>query len=196
MPFSRGSSLPRDRNCIFCIAGGFFTAEPPRKPHFSLYWSGKLILCLSSPFTVLTLLKSCYFVAWLSIRFCLWLFCDQTQVSILLGLSLESDAVFLIHPDISGRTHFHLSRVHFDYLIKAISARLCHIPVTLFLFVMNQYLLGKYFETRLVTTFLPRSKCLLNSWLQSPSTLILEPRKIKSATVSPYICHGVMDQMP
>ena len=80
-------------------------------------------------------------------------------------------------------------------MIKAISARLCHIPVTLFLFVMNQYLLGKYFETRLVTTFLPRSKRLLNSWLQSPSTLILEPRKIKSATVatvSPSICREVM----
>ena len=45
---------------------------------------------------------------------------------------------------------------------------------------------------RLVITFLPRSKCLLISWLQSPSTVILEPRKIKSATVStvsPSICH-------
>ena len=44
----------------------------------------------------------------------------------------------------------------------------------------------------LVITFLPRSKCLLISWLQSPSTVILEPRKIKSATVStvsPSICH-------
>ena len=50
--------------------------------------------------------------------------------------------------------------------------------------------------SRLVITFLPRSKRLLISWLQSPSALILEPRKIKSATVSPYICHGVMDQMP
>ena len=37
---------------------------------------------------------------------------------------------------------------------------------------------------RLVMTFLPRSRCLLISWLQSPSTVILEPRKIKSATVS------------
>ena len=37
---------------------------------------------------------------------------------------------------------------------------------------------------RLVITFLPRSKCLLISWLQSPSAVILEPRKIKSATVS------------
>ena len=41
---------------------------------------------------------------------------------------------------------------------------------------------------RLVITFLPRSKCLLISWLQSPSAVILEPRKIKSATVSPSIC--------
>ena len=49
--------------------------------------------------------------------------------------------------------------------------------------------------SRLVITFLPRSKCLLISWLQSPSTVILEPRKIKSATVytvSPSICHKVM----
>ena len=36
--------------------------------------------------------------------------------------------------------------------------------------------------SRLVITFLPRRKCLLISWLQSPSTVILEPRKIKSAT--------------
>ena len=46
--------------------------------------------------------------------------------------------------------------------------------------------------SRLVITFLPRSKCLWISWLQSPSAVILEPRKIKSATVStvsPSICH-------
>ena len=42
--------------------------------------------------------------------------------------------------------------------------------------------------SRLVITFLPRSKPLLISWLQSPSGVILEPRKIKSATVSPSIC--------
>ena len=38
--------------------------------------------------------------------------------------------------------------------------------------------------SRLVITFLPRSKCLLISWLQSPSAVILEPKKIKSDTVS------------
>ena len=49
--------------------------------------------------------------------------------------------------------------------------------------------------SRLVIAFLPRSKCLLISWLQSPSAVILEPLKIKSATVSivfPSICHEVM----
>ena len=49
--------------------------------------------------------------------------------------------------------------------------------------------------SRLVIAFLPRTKRLLISWLQSPSTVILEPPKIKSATVStvsPYIFHEVM----
>ena len=46
--------------------------------------------------------------------------------------------------------------------------------------------------SRLVITFLPRSKRLLISWLQLPSAVILEPRKIKSATVSPSIYHEVM----
>ena len=46
--------------------------------------------------------------------------------------------------------------------------------------------------SRLVITFLPRSKHLLISWLQSPSAVILEPRKIKSATVSPSICYESM----
>ena len=48
---------------------------------------------------------------------------------------------------------------------------------------------------RLVIAFLPRSKLLLISWLQSPSAVILEPPKIKLATVStvsPSICHEVM----
>ena len=46
--------------------------------------------------------------------------------------------------------------------------------------------------TRLVITFLPRSKHLLILWLQSLSVVILEPPKIKSDTVSPTICHEVM----
>ena len=44
----------------------------------------------------------------------------------------------------------------------------------------------------LVIAFLPRRKHLLISWLQSSSAVILEPEKIKSDTVSPSICYGVM----
>ena len=49
--------------------------------------------------------------------------------------------------------------------------------------------------SRLVITFLPRSKGFLSSWLQSPSAVILEPKKVKSVTVSivfPSICHEEM----
>ena len=49
--------------------------------------------------------------------------------------------------------------------------------------------------SRLAIAFFPRSKCLLISWLQSPFAVILEPKKIKSVTVSivsPSICHEVM----
>ena len=49
--------------------------------------------------------------------------------------------------------------------------------------------------SRFITFFLPRSNCLLISWLQSPSAVILEPKKRKSVTVStfsPSICHEVL----
>ena len=49
--------------------------------------------------------------------------------------------------------------------------------------------------SRLVIAFLPRSMRLLISWLQSQSAVILEPRKIKSLTVSSSIFHEVMGQM-
>ena len=52
--------------------------------------------------------------------------------------------------------------------------------------------------SRLVIAFLPRSKCLLISWLQSPSAVIWEPKKIKSLTVSIvsiFICHEVIDSL-
>ena len=49
--------------------------------------------------------------------------------------------------------------------------------------------------SRLVITFFPRCKCLLISWLQSTSAVILDSKKIKSlivSTISPSICHEVM----
>ena len=59
----------------------------------------------------------------------------------------------------------------------------------------SQMRLSDWTELKLVVAFLPRSKCPLISWLQLPSAVILEPKKIKSVTVfivSPSICHEVM----
>ena len=70
------------------------------------------------------------------------------------------------------------------------------IALTRWTFVGKVMFLLFYMLSRLVTTFLPRSKRLLISWLQSPSAVILEPKKIKSVTisiVSPSICHEVIE---
>src|SRR5574341_553804 len=69
------------------------------------------------------------------------------------------------------------------------------IALTRWIFVGKVMSLVLNMLSRLVITFLPRSQRLLISWLQSPSAVILEPRKIKSdtvSTVSPSISHEVM----
>ena len=70
------------------------------------------------------------------------------------------------------------------------------IALTAWIFVGKVMSLLFNMLSRLVIAFLPRSKCLLISWLQSPSAVILELKKIKSFTVSivsPSICHEVME---
>ena len=70
------------------------------------------------------------------------------------------------------------------------------IALTLWTFVGKVMSLLFNMLSRFVIAFLPRSKCLLISWLLSTSTVILELKKIKSATVSIYslgICHEVME---
>ena len=69
------------------------------------------------------------------------------------------------------------------------------IALTIWTFVSKIMSLLSNIMSRFVLAFLPRSKHLLISWLQSPSTVILEPKKIKSVTasiVSSSICHKVM----
>ena len=69
------------------------------------------------------------------------------------------------------------------------------IALTRWIFVSKVMSLLFNMLSRLVIAFLPRSKRLLISWLQSPSAWILEPPEIKSVTVyivSPSICHQVM----
>ena len=69
------------------------------------------------------------------------------------------------------------------------------IPLTRWNFVGKVMSLLFNMLSRLVIGFLPRSKCLFISWVQSPSAVILEPRKIKSVTVSPFSMK-LWDQMP
>ena len=69
------------------------------------------------------------------------------------------------------------------------------IALTVWTFVSKLMSLLFNILSMLFIAFLPRRKCLLISWLQSPSALILEPRQLKSVTVSivsPAICHEVM----
>ena len=71
------------------------------------------------------------------------------------------------------------------------------IALTLLTFVGKVISLLFNMPSKLFIAFLPRRKHLLISWLQSPSIVILEPKKIKSVTVSfvsPSICHEVMGQ--
>ena len=73
------------------------------------------------------------------------------------------------------------------------------IALTRWMFVAKVMSLLLNMLSRLVITFLPRSKILLISWLQSPSAVILEPPKVMSdtvSTVSPSISHDWWDQMP
>ena len=82
---------------------------------------------------------------------------------------------------------FFIAQVSYPYMTTGKT-----IALTRQTFVDNLMSLLLNILSRLVITFLPRSKCLLISWLQSPSAVILEPPKIKSSTVSPSICHEVM----
>ena len=69
------------------------------------------------------------------------------------------------------------------------------IALTRLIFVSNVVSLLFNMLSRLVIVFLPRSKHLLISWLQSPSAVILEPKKIKSVAVfivSLSVCHEVL----
>ena len=69
------------------------------------------------------------------------------------------------------------------------------IALTRWIFVGKVMCLLFNMLSRLVITYLPRSKSLLISWLQSPPAVIFEPPKIKSDTISPVspsICHEVM----
>ena len=91
-------------------------------------------------------------------------------------------------------------RLHFHFLSAFFKVPLSHPymttgktrALTRWIFVSKVMSLLFNMLSRLVIALLPRNKCLLISWLQSPLSVILEPKKIKSVTVSPSICHEGM----
>ena len=90
--------------------------------------------------------------------------------------SINSSALSLLYGPALTSVHGYWENHSFDYMIF----------VSKIMFMLFNML------SRFFIAFLPRSKCLLISWLQSLSTVILEPKKIKSVTVStvfPFICH-------
>ena len=88
---------------------------------------------------------------------------------------------------ILGHSAFFIAQLSHPYMTTGKT-----IPLNRWTFVGKVMSLLFNMLSRLVIAFLPRSKCLLISWLQSPSAVILELKKIKFVTVSPSICHEVM----
>ena len=113
-------------------------------------------------------------------------------------ISLQSKGLSRVHSSNTSLQH-HSSKASILLCSAFFIAQLSHpymttgktIALTRWTFVDKVMSLLFNMLSRLVITFLPRSKRLLISWLQSPSAVILEPRKIKSATVS-AVCHEVM----
>ena len=118
---------------------------------------------------------------------------------------LESDwlDLFAVHGTLKNLLQHHSSKASILWHSACFTVQLSHAYMTTekTIALTRQTCVGKVMSllfnmlSRLVITFLPRSKRLLISWLQSPSAVILDPRKIKSATVStvsPSICYEVM----
>ena len=105
-----------------------------------------------------------------------------------------------VHGTLKSLLHHHNSKASILQCSAYFIAQLLHPYMTTgkTIALTRQTFVGKVMSllfnmlSRLVITFLSRSKCLLISWLQSPSAVILESKKIKSVSVSPSICHEVM----
>jgi len=114
-----------------------------------------------------------------------WFDLLEVQVTLRSLLQYHSSKASILRP-----SAFFIVQLSHTYMITG-----KNIALTRWIFVGKVMSLLFNMLSRLVITFLPGSKCLLISWLQSPSAVILEPKKIKSvtvSTVSPSICHEVM----
>ena len=110
-------------------------------------------------------------------------------------ISMQSKGLSRVFSNTTVQKHQFWAQLSFYQLSHLYMTTGKTIALTRWTFVGKEMSLLLNMLSRLVITFLPRSKCLLISWLQSPSAVILEPKKIKSdtvSTVSPSISYEVM----
>ena len=127
----------------------------------------------------------------------------SNEYSRLISFRMDWFDVLTIQGMLKSLLQHHSSKASILWLSAFFMVQLSHPYVTIgkTIALTRQIFVGKVMcllfnmLSMLVIAFLPRSKCLLISWLQSPSAVILEPKKRKSVTVSivfPSICHEVM----
>ena len=127
----------------------------------------------------------------------------SNEYSGLISLRIDWLDLLVVHETLESLLQHHSSKASILWCSAFFIVQLSHPYITIgkTIALTRQTFVGKVISlifnmlSRLVIAFLPRSKCLLISWLQSSSAVILEPPKIKSATVSPVspsICYEVM----
>ena len=118
----------------------------------------------------------------------------------MISFSIDWLHLLAVQGTLKGLLQHHISKASILWPSAFFSVQLSHpymsigktIALTRRTFVGRVMFLLLNMLSRLVIVFLPRKKCLFISWLQSPSAVILEPKKIKPLTVSivsPSICH-------
>ena len=118
----------------------------------------------------------------------------------LISFRIDWFDLFAVHGNLKSLLQHYNSKASILQCSAFVMVQLSHLCVTtgkttaltIQTFVGKEMSLLFNMLSRLVIAYLPRSKSLLISWLQSPSAVILEPKIIKSVTVSPSICHEVM----
>ena len=110
---------------------------------------------------------------WFPLRFTAWISLQSKGLSVVFSnTTVQKRQFFDIQPSLWSDSHIH------TWLVEKTTA------LTRWIFVRKVMSLLLNTLSRFIITFLPRSKRVLSSWLQSPSAVILEPKKIKSVTVS------------
>ena len=131
---------------------------------------------------------------------------SSNEYSVLISFRIDSFDLLAVQGTLKSLLQYHTSKASVLQLSSFFMVQLSHPYMTIgkTIALTRRTFVGKVMSllfnmlSRLVITFLPRSKHLLISWLQSPPAVILEPNKIKSVTVSivsPSVYLEVIDQM-